>query len=102
MIRLRLRIERGMRHPVVGPLLVVLVALMLVFVGLHGSHDSHDLATELSAVCLGLVSLLGVLLLIRVGRAAPAPVMLVRMGRAPPVSMCSSVLRPLIASPLRL
>jgi hypothetical protein len=105
MIRLRLTIKRGMRHPVLGPVFIVLFALMMVFVCLHGIHESQHMATEIGVVCLGLVSLLSVLLLIRVGRAAPPPVLLVREGRAPPVFVAPCIQRPplhLTASPLRL
>jgi hypothetical protein len=105
MIRLRLTIERGMRHPVLGPVFIVLFALMMVFMCLHGIHDVQHMATEIGLVCLGLVSLLGVLLLIRVGRAAPPPVMLVRQGRAPPALVAPNVQRQLrhpVPLPLRL
>jgi hypothetical protein len=47
-------IERARRHPVLGIVVVVLLALLLVLVALHGAHDGldHDAA---AMVCLALV-----------------------------------------------
>jgi hypothetical protein len=38
-IALRRIIERGVRHPVLGPLFFLLLALLLAFTVVHGAHD---------------------------------------------------------------
>lgn len=61
MIWLRDQIERGRCHPVLGPVLLVLLAILLAFVAIHGVADQsqHD-----GYVCVGLMLLLVVVLLI--------------------------------------
>lgn len=39
MIRLRQSLERGMRHPLVGPFLLLLLGLVLAFVVFHAIED---------------------------------------------------------------
>src|SRR6266496_3263259 len=38
-IALRRTIERGVRHPLLGPLCLILLALLLAFTVVHGAHD---------------------------------------------------------------
>lgn len=63
MIRLRQSIEAGFRHPLVGPLLLLALALILAFVVLHTvEHGVEGLlfsCAVLAAVGLRLVVVLG-------------------------------------------
>jgi hypothetical protein len=80
-IRLRQRLQAGLEHPVAGPLLLLLIALMLTFVFLHTiEHGVEGLlftCVMLVAAVLRLVVVLG-----RVSR--PRPVRVAVAGRAPP------------------
>ncbi|HJU48484.1 MAG TPA: hypothetical protein VJ689_10135 [Gaiellaceae bacterium] len=65
MIRLHRLIDRGRRHPVVGPLVVLLVVLLVALTMLHEGHEG--LAGEIGVLCVGIAVLL-------VTAAALAPV----------------------------
>ena len=72
MIRLRELMERWLRHPAVGPILIVLLAVALAFLVLHevgeGSLESF------AAACATLAALGAVgLLLLRATPAVPLP-----------------------------
>jgi hypothetical protein len=82
-IELRRKLDRGLRHPWLGPLCLILLVLMLVFTAVHGAHDQMHQAGEL-IVCVGF--LLGAIVSVRIPRfrdvvtvAPPAP-------RGPPTS----------------
>ena len=53
-IALRRTIERGVRHPLLGPLCLILLALLLAFTVLHGAHDQLHESSDL-IVCLAIV-----------------------------------------------
>lgn len=100
-IALRRTIERGLRHPLLGPLCLVPLALLLVFTVAHGAHDQiHD--GELIVCVALLVSALVSLVLPRlpaVGIVARPP------ARAPPCTRPEVPLRrttALALAPLRL
>lgn len=59
MIRLRHLLERGRAHPVLGPVLIVVVVLLLAMVLVHGAHDGMDAAAEVGAICFALASFFG-------------------------------------------
>lgn len=107
MIRLRQALERGRKHPVLGPILLVLLALLLALVFLHAAVDGHDAATEVSALCIAIFTILGSILLDRVRRTLEARVVAVRRDRGPPVvGRVLRILRPpdnavAIVTPLR-
>lgn len=61
MIRLRVAIERGLRHPVLGPLLVIVLAVMLVMVIFHTTNDQLHKAGLL--LCAAVMLLVAVVLL---------------------------------------
>lgn len=67
MLRLRTAIQRGLRHPLAGPLLLLVLAALLVFVVLHVvEHGSvGDIVAYLGVVAYGLW-------LLRIGRGTPA------------------------------
>ena len=81
MIRLRQSIEAGLRHPLLGPVLLLLLALLLVFVIFHTvEHGVEGLLFScaiLVAVALRLVVVLG-----RTWRAAADRLQV--LGRRPP------------------
>lgn len=80
MIALRRRIERGIRHPVLGPLCLVLLALLLAFMVIHGAHDQiHE--GELMVCVAFLISAIVSLVMPRLREVvAIAP----RQARGPP------------------
>lgn len=91
MIRLRGILERGLAHPVLGPLVLIVLAVLLSMVFLHVADDGHGPLGELGAACVALTGVLGALLITRVfGVVGLAP------GRAlgdrgPPVAVLSCV-----------
>lgn len=60
-IALRRNIERWRRHPIIGPILIVLLVVMLAFVFLHESHE--QIAAEVGELCVGIALLCLALLL---------------------------------------
>ena len=56
MIRLRQQIDRGLRHPVVGPLLLLLLAVLVVFIALH--ETSEGIAGHVELICVALTMVL--------------------------------------------
>lgn len=60
MIALRQTIERGLRHPVLGPLCVLLLALLLAFTFLHSLEHGHDdgVGAPFGYLCVAIASLL--------------------------------------------
>ena len=49
-------LERGRAHPILGPVLLVLVVLLLAMVFVHAAHDGMDAAAEVGAICVALAS----------------------------------------------
>lgn len=91
MIALRRTIERGVRHPVLGPLFVLLLALLLVFTVIHGVHDQiHE--GEL-IVCFAF--LVGAILSLALPRLRDVVAAAPRSARAPPLAP----VRPVYSAP---
>jgi len=65
-IRLRDLLERGLAHPLLGPLLLLVLVLLLSMVFLHVAHEGMEAATALGELCLGIVTALGLVLAARV------------------------------------
>ena len=107
MIWLRRTLDRGRAHPILGPILLIVLALLLALVFLHAAHEGHDAATEVGAFCLAILTILGPLIIERIRRTSPAIVVPVRGDRGPPVSLSRRrVTQPygaasLLATPLR-
>lgn len=85
MIRLRASIDRGRRHPLLGPLLIVVFVLVIALMMLHEGQESA--VTDLGPLCIGIT-----LLLLRAVIARPATPESVRTpdalaARAPPSTM---------------
>jgi Flp pilus assembly protein TadB len=66
-IRLRQRLQAGLEHPVAGPLLLLLIALMLTFVFLHTVEHGVE---GLLFACVMLVGA-ALRLVVVLGRASP-------------------------------
>ena len=100
MIRLRRTLERGRAHPVFGPIVLLVLVLLLVLVSLHAALDGQAAATDVGALCLAVLTILGPLLIERIRRTRPSSVVAVRGDRGPPISIdLSSVLQPALGAP---
>jgi peptidoglycan/LPS O-acetylase OafA/YrhL len=54
-IRLNQILERGRRHPLLGPLVVILLVVLVVMTALHEGHES--VAADAGLLCIGIVML---------------------------------------------
>lgn len=85
MIRLRQLLDRGRRHPLLGPLVVLLLVLLTALTAMHEGHEST--ASDIGVLCVGIA----VLLVATVVLASAAPLMTVagaaQPARAPPASL---------------
>ena len=102
MIELRRKLEWGLRHPLLGPVCLVLLALLLAFTVVHGAHDQIESCCEL-VVCIAIV--FTVLVCVRPPRAR-TPFSFVQVPRGPPacgvaVAAAESAF-PVVPGPLRL
>src|SRR6188474_3076144 len=88
MIRLRSLLERGLKHPVLGPVLLVALVIVLAMVFLHFVEDSHE-ASSFGTACLALAAVLGSILLTPIIRTYRAVSTSVRSNRGPPVAFGS-------------
>ena len=80
-IRLRQRLQAGLEHPVAGPLLLLLIALMLTFVFLHTIEHGVE---GLLIACVMLVAV-GVRLVVVLCRSRRARSLSIAFaGRGPP------------------
>ena len=102
MIQLRRTLERGRAHPILGPILLVLLVLLLAMTFLHAAHDNEHIALDAGAICLGIATFLGLLVLQRPRSHAPTAVIAVRGDRGPPVATRLRVARPGAAAALPL
>ena len=83
MIRLRSLLERGLKHPVLGPVLLVALVIVLAMVFLHFVEDSHE-ATSFGTACLALAAVLGSILLTPIVRTYRGAATSVQSNRGPP------------------
>lgn len=104
MIRIRQMLERGRAHPILGPILLIALVLVLAMLFFHAMHDGPGAATEVGSICLGIVTVLGLILLERLRRLAPQPLIRARGDRGPPPLVRTHTPRPTThaASPLTL
>ena len=101
MITLRRALERGRRHPVLGPIVVVLLAILLVLVVLHAAHEGWDGAAELGIACVVIATLMGVVVSCCLRCTAPLRLLGTCLRRGPPARHAgSSVAAPLWAAEL--
>jgi hypothetical protein len=80
-IALRRNIERGVRHPLLGPLCLVLLALLLTFTVIHGAHDQMHGGDAL-LVCVAF--LIGAIVSLAFPRLRMVAVLIPRPARGPP------------------
>lgn len=83
MIRLREAIERGLRHPIAGPALLLLLAVLVVFVAMHETTETPPGDAALACAALALVVLTVVPL--TVSRPVPTQPAATPQSRAPPL-----------------
>lgn len=77
-------IERGCAHPVLGPLVLIVLALLLAAVFLHVAVEGAEAAMELGEMCVAIATSLGLLLMSRL-RLSVVPELLLKVDeRAPP------------------
>lgn len=96
MIALRRTLERGRSHPVVGPIVLVLLAILLALVCLHAAHEGWDGAAEFGIACVVVATLMGVVVSWGVRCVAPLRLLGQRLRRGPPVARSGrSVAEPL-------
>lgn len=83
MIRLREAIERGLRHPIAGPVLLLLLAVLVVFTAMHQTTETSpgDAALACAALALALLTVVP----LTVSRPVPTRPAATRQPRAPPV-----------------
>lgn len=84
MIRLRRMLERGRKHPVLGPIVLVLLVLLLAMVCFHAAQDGWDGAAEIGALCIGLVTMLAAVVSERARSRTPLLVVTQSLARGPP------------------
>ncbi len=77
-------LERGRAHPILGPIVLILLVLLLAMVFMHSAMDSHDTAIEAGIFCLAILVLIGTIILDRVRRTVSALPVRVRGDRGPP------------------
>ena len=82
-IRLRSLLERGLKHPVIGPVLLIALVIVLAMVFLHFVEDSHA-ATSFGSACLALAAFLGSMLLTPIVRMRRGASISPRSDRGPP------------------
>jgi len=76
--------ERGRAHPILGPVLLILLVLLLAMVFVHVAHEGIDAAAGMGAICVGIAAALGLLVTNRL-RLSFSPTLVSRPGdRGPP------------------
>jgi hypothetical protein len=70
MIRLRKQMERAARHPLFGPICLLLFALLMAFVVLHVTHDAAHAHEAGDLICVAFA--IGVVIW-RLGTPSPRP-----------------------------
>lgn len=76
-------LERGRAHPVLGPILLIVLVLLLSLVFLHVAQDGNA-ATGIGAICLAFATILGLPLLERGRGRLSEPLVSIRGDRGPP------------------
>lgn len=84
MIRLRRQIERGLRHPVLGPLLLLLLAVLVVLTALHEVREGVPGDAAVACVAIAILLMAGTPL--TRSRPAATPPTAAHPPRAPPKS----------------
>ena len=100
-------LERGRSHPVLGPMVLVLLVLVLALVCLHAGHDGWDGAAEVGVACIVIVTALATVVSERLGLRMLRHTAGRWMRRGPPPTPSTRpvqafrILRPELVLPLR-
>ena len=86
--------ERGSAHPLLGPILLVVLVLLLAMVFLHVAGEGWDAAV--GAICLGIATVLGLVLLERMRDHFLEPVISAPGDRGPPRPSLTRLLRRIV------
>jgi hypothetical protein len=76
-------IERGCRHRLLGPIVILLLVLLLASVFLHVAIEGAEAAAELGNLCVAVAAALGSLLVLR-SRPSIVPRTVETAERGPP------------------
>ena len=76
--------ERGSAHPVLGPILLVVLVLLLAMVFLHIALEDMEAAAEIGAMCMAIATALGLLVPTRLRPDLSAETVSTPGERAPP------------------
>ena len=82
MIKLRRFLERGVRHPVWGPLLLLLLVVLLALIAMH--EGSESFATDLGELCVGIAITLTVMVFLPRGHVGARVTVTTAGVRGPP------------------
>lgn len=77
-------LERGRAHPVLGPILLLVVVLLLAVVFMHLADEGWEAALSVGAICFAVATLVGPVVLARIRERAPRPPMRALRDRGPP------------------
>ena len=76
--------ERGRAHPILGPILLVVLVLLLAMVFLHVALEGIEAAAEVGAMCVAIATALGLLVTTRLRPGLSAETVSMPGNRAPP------------------
>jgi hypothetical protein len=76
--------ERGRAHPILGPILLVVLVLLLAMVFLHFALEGVEAAADVGAMCVAIATALGLLVTTQLRRGLSAKTVSLPGERAPP------------------
>lgn len=77
-------LERGCAHPILGPILLIVLALLLAMAFLHAAHEGMDAVTDVGAFCFGIAAFLALAAVERMRRRPPEVWVAIPGDRGPP------------------
>jgi hypothetical protein len=83
-IELRRKIEIAVAHPVWGPVVIIVVAVLLGFVFIHVVFDDAGFVADIGAICFGVVTALAAILCRGLRLGAPLFLVGLVQDRGPP------------------
>jgi len=93
-IELRRKIELAIAHPVWGPVVIVVLAVLLALVFIHVALDDSGVAAGFGAICFGVATVLGAVLRKRFQLEIPSFAAVIAEERGPPPVVARASLRP--------
>ena len=76
--------ECGRAHPVLGPILLVVLVVLLAVLFLHAAHEGIDVAAGVGEICAAVASSLWLLAITRLRLFRPQEPRAARRDRGPP------------------